>query len=126
MCLTIQKGTCRMTAVKPIKVYKLLFHNPNGEPGFQSICYDFMWEPNTTVTSKLKVAASSVYEGLHAFMSLNAAARSGYSFHCIVKMTIPKGAHYYIGNDNDIVSDTLETGTMKDERCSRAFSYYSG
>ena len=126
MCLHIPKSDShRHTAVNPINVYKVLERND------QSPFQNFKYKPNERVKARMRknkrtdhnfvdqatFDPNEVSIGLHAFRSLQSA--KGF-YHPnnekIVKMTIPKGAHYYIGDEDDIVSDTLDTSTLKPVR----------
>jgi len=55
--------------------------------------------------------APSVRAGLHSYLSRATAELElewyGGEQCIIVECTIPKGSHYYLGEDDDIVSDTL-------------------
>lgn len=68
---------------------------------------------------------SQVNEGFHAYTSLAAAAGSALKLNLsinakfigqfkIVTFTIPKDAHYIIGDDGDIVSDAIVSGDLDD------------
>lgn len=119
MCLIVDEIYRDLyTAKVPIEVFKILREDDNASP-FMT----YQYEPGTTVrTDPLEVLKQSraVNDGLHAFRCYNRAlcfslslAYRGYK---VVKMTIPVGGHYYIGEENEIASDVLETGTL--EACS--------
>ena len=104
----------RKTATKPITVWKVVTKNNT------SIYRGKQYHPGETVTvPRMKKAAkegSEVYIGLHAGLTKHSIM---FRYWCepedrkVVCMTIPVGAHYYLGNDGEIASDMLETGTMK-------------
>ena len=126
MCLQILKSDSkRHTATNPITVYKVLGRND------QSPFRNFEYEPNERVKARMRKNKRTDHDfvnqatfdpnevsiGLHAFRSLQS-AKGFYrpSNEKIVKMTIPEGAHYYIGDEDDIVSDALDTGMLKPVR----------
>lgn len=122
MCLSIIKSdTKRHTATSPIAVYKVIDAVNNRSP-FQG----FMYEPNEQVKVRMRKDTKKDYVvdshnfrpnqvsiGFHAFRSLRGATAFSRSDEKVALMTIPEGAHYYIGDADDIVSDTLDTGTLE-------------
>lgn len=123
MCLYIDKRHPNLIEAKrSITVYKLLYCDED-DGSYKSVVKHFLYEPHQIVKSLIEVkeVKSSndqqnkriyVTTGLHAYRSLDRAMNSNFWYGLIVKMTIPKGAHYYLGTHGDIVSDTLETGNM--------------
>ena len=111
MCLVIKKHTQRRTASKPIKVWKLLGVD-NTSP-----FYNHVYFPNQTYVAKFSFSYD-VYDnkfvesGLHAYCTLDGAEYFRFPDEYIVQMTIPKGAHYYLGSLGDIVTDTIESGDL--------------
>lgn len=123
MCLCIDKRHPNLIEAKrSITVYKLLYRDEDGS--YKSVVQDFLYEPYQIVKSLIKVRSyfcdqsqgGYVTTGLHAYRSLKHAMDSylwnAQGNNVIVKMIIPKGAHYYIGTNGDIVSDTLDTADM--------------
>lgn len=104
----------RKTATKPIKVWKVVTKNNT------SIYRGKQYHPGETVTvPRMKKAAKPGYSiciGLHAGLTKHSIM---FRYWCepekrkVVCMTIPVGAHYYLGNDGEIASDMLGTGTLK-------------
>lgn len=126
MCLTI-RGIKNETALNKLKkypkiatediqVFKLL--KASGYPLYQT---KFKYEKGNHYYQKGHPFTFGTYrdwddnivleisEGLHAFKNLTRAQRCKASWHNIriIKMIVPKGAKYYLGNDEDIVSDQL-------------------
>lgn len=117
MCLHIKKGTGIRTAKKRIEVFKVITSDNHS-----LFKHHYTWAPHSY--RKANMAASRegcdrlVYDGFHAFRSPEWAMP--YSiFPCrippekIVRMYIPRGAKYYIGDDGDIVSNRIYSGTLK-------------
>lgn len=114
MCLiTTQKEP--LIAEKDILVWKLI--NKNNV----SLHQRFFYSPNKLFPKVgLNIFSSCVHKrifrGYHAFRSRDA-ARIDRSYQCgdlkVVKFYIPKGAKYYIGDDNDIVADRIRSGDLK-------------
>ena len=99
------------TSTKPITVWKVMVEN-------HSVFRGTPYKPNVVRTAprmrKDAKEGSTVYIGLHAYRTkARAVETADMPIRRIVKMTIPVGAHYYLGSTGDIVSDTLETGTLK-------------
>ena len=120
MCLRIMCGP--HVADKAMTVWKVIkFTN-------LSMWQSFVYEPNhryetveLTVINKSNYVRSAyliINEGYHAFTNLRAAHDeivtfgSGYK---VVKFTIPKGATYFIGDDDDIVSNRIISGDLKSQ-----------
>ena len=65
--------------------------------------------------------SATIEEGYHAFRIREVARKliRGFSYffannnYKLVKMVIPKGTRYYIGNKGDIVSEVIYTGDLK-------------
>ena len=128
MCLYIDKRHPNLIEAKrAITVYKLLYRDEDGS--YKSVVQDFLYEPHQIVKSLIEVKVkvrdqdqrNIVTIGLHAYRSLDRAMVTNFWYSLIVKMTIPKGAHYYLGTHGDIVSDTLETGNMTIARTGNYF-----
>lgn len=115
MCLRIKKNSRKTLATKPMHVWKLL-DSENLSP-YQSMLY----KCDTVVKARMcfernswdnSVDPTMIGRGLHAYRTKkNAVESSGYGDK-VVRMTIPAGAHYYIGDDGDIVSDTLVVDSL--------------
>ena len=112
-----------LVAEQDIKVFKILWDN------LASPYMDYPYNANTRYhiedmhptflyTNYRDYSQYIVTVGLHAYQSLKEAESCAIIFAdeyrnvIIVKMTIPKGAHYYIGTVGDIVSDTLISGDL--------------
>lgn len=114
MCLRLNKKSKLKVATKNIVVYKVLCKETKYK-GFSPYVYA-KYEKYNIYTSKIKIEnyrnENVIYIGLHSCKSLKAAENHKYikgSFvNFIVKMIIPKGAYYIIGNEGDeIVSNIL-------------------
>lgn len=108
MCLYITKGP--LVAKKDIKVYKKL--NFKLEYGisqdliyFESPYKATRYYPNGHIYSKIKKCYNEIENGIHAFIFNKSFV--GEIFGDRVVMWIPKGATYYLGEFNEIVSTDL-------------------
>ncbi len=117
MCLVVLKGTSEQTATQDIEVFKLLTHDN------RSIVLKHPYFANDTKISSLRLNAAdstrTVDIGLHSYASIEASIRrGGYSIFLgprdckLVRMKIPTGAHYYIGENGEYASDILRTGDL--------------
>lgn len=109
-------------AKKDIVVYKVLDRATEtcGQAPYQS---DFYYEKGMHYTeSELKIVVQKglndyclqIHQGLHAFVSKNNHGINEYMAmhkkHCgskAIEMIIPKGSIYYLGTNNDIVTNNL-------------------
>lgn len=105
-------------AKEDIVVYKLLTRKLNRSP-FQNMEY----KANTVYNVKLGRAEvcgeiSVIYEGLHAYVGKCARMFSQIEiYNCkVVKMVIPAGTKYALGEKGDIVSECLVSGDLKPVR----------
>ena len=110
MCLTVSSG--ELTAEEDIIVYKII------QEDNKSLHQNFQYTPNTRykLQGELNpiVTASNlvlIKEGFHAFVNPNYAIPA-----LCVKFTIPKGAKYYLGKHNNIVSNEIISGDLKRNR----------
>lgn len=112
MCLKIKKGEVEKTATEDIVVYKIInMHNNSLYQGFQ-------YKPNRLyrLRKKLKVKRNEIYEGFHSYNCLVKVRDNILETFLnpkVVKFVIPKGAKYYLGRDNDIVSTSIRSGNLK-------------
>ena len=123
MCLIIDYDKHRdrykpLIADRDILVWKIIYDtNVSLYRGFQYIA-------NTQYcTEELKVQFEhSIHAGYHAYTTRETTRARVRTFRKvlqkgvkikIVKFTIPKGAKYYIGNNLDIVSNTIISGDLK-------------
>jgi hypothetical protein len=107
MCLTVLNGERKRTAANDIQVYKML--KPGGQAPYQS---SFTYKLHELHEQRNGIIASygEVNEGFHAYTSLAKArgvASGRYNQEQVVVAIVPKGAHYYLGNNFEIVSDQL-------------------
>jgi len=115
MCLTVKKGTRKYTTKKDIPVFKVLVFESR-----RSVYHDLEYPKGELVTSVTPLAIHYMWgeeryrkvgRGLHAYTTKNRA------FHTknigrnksreVFNAIIPKGSVYYLGDDNDIVSNQL-------------------
>lgn len=102
-----------LIAKKDMPVWKMI-HNTN-----HSFFEGFLYQPNKRYMIEFPylIGTRIVDKGYHAFRSRKTARQHyGINMSCkpkIVKFTIPKGAKYYIGEDGDIVSNTIIAGDLK-------------
>lgn len=97
------------TAKEDITVYKII-KNDN-----TSMYQDFQYKPNTQycLGKNLKpwdliCIYFEVDEGFHAYLSKRFTPDKK-----LVEFVIPKGAKYFLGINNDIVSDSIKSGDLK-------------
>ena len=116
MCLYVKKGSKMKVAREPITVYKVLCNDNKSE------FYKFQYKPNALYRLRraLKVVEYDgerrIYAGFHSFadISTGCAASIAYgSLKKLVEFTIPKGAKYYIGTNNEIVSTSIRSGSLR-------------
>lgn len=105
MCLCLKDGIER-TANKPIKVYKVLTLKNT------SIYYSFKYEKGLTyrLGKKLEKKGYSVYKGFHSYTLKSKAKREKTIRSDNLKVCtfiVPRGAKYYEGLDDDIVSTSI-------------------
>jgi len=108
MCLTAIHPEPK-TADKDIVCYKLLLQTSDGN--FTSIVRNYPWSIHEPVESKLgprSLRFDEVEEGLHAYMTLEAAEKSTFCFDRIAKAVVPKGSRYYLGTNDEIAADHME------------------
>lgn len=105
MCLYIKKGEKERTATEDMVVYKII-KNDN-----KSFWLNFQYQPNTLyrLRKKLKISEGAIHEGFHAYLFADVykSYRTKY-----VKFIIPKGAKYYLGKNDDIVSTSIRSGNL--------------
>lgn len=121
MCLNVVGYRC--TAKEDMTVYKVLNHH------HVSPYFNFHYHGGVTYTSPMRRDRKKVGEGFHAFVDrvsvdtflklinrrLEATSRldgdfDGYAVH---EFVIPKGAHYYVGDNDDIVSDQIQLSAVQ-------------
>jgi len=122
MCLTIKKGTGKRRAKKDIKVSKVLIKAGDefftlyqyfkvSIDGVYYVKMDRQRAERIQYCDNVKYFSPSVHAGLHSYLSRATAELElewcGEEQCIIVECTIPKGSYYYLGEDDDIVSDTL-------------------
>ena len=102
------------TAAKGISAYKIV-HKDN-----RSMYMKFVYSENTSYKTDMNAeqydkTLAKVSAGFHAFRNKPIHLDLPYddNDYKIVKMTIPKGAHYYLGIHGDVVSDTINAGTLR-------------
>jgi hypothetical protein len=99
-------------AKKDIKVYKVLWKHSHGSSyrGFKyekGNEYYQTGKPFTKTYSRFSKKLI-ISRGLHAWITKeDAIRRHNRSLHVIVEMVIPKGSMYYLGDNDDIVSNRL-------------------
>lgn len=116
MCLDLKEGQRKRASIaeKDIKVFKMLVRD-----GRKLVSpYQFTeYKLNKLYESKLvkevrehEYGGYSVNRGLHAFVNLEYAKFKiqGNNSRAIYNAIIPKGSMYYLGNNNDIVSNQLK------------------
>ena len=119
MCLDIKSGP--HVAEKDILAWKVIYHTN------ASYWQYFDYTPNTAykkIALKIRnnIISAYIFAGYHAFRSRKAARLNLHYMNLhygsdrrtkIVKFIIPKGAKYFIGFDNDIVSNLIVSGDLK-------------
>lgn len=121
MCLTIKKGTKRQVATRSMRVFKVLTKDDDGdlESPFRFMPYkrnEMYKAPMRRRNSRKQHSGNnSVDIGLHAYISLKEAMYYGscLSGRRVVEAFIPKGASFYRGKRGDIVSNKLQTRTLR-------------
>lgn len=130
MCLIIDKNLNKkykpMIADKDLVCYKVLKQKGWLFKHFYSPYFDFEWKKNVEYTIEMNVSVIThgehfVKKGFHAFIN-----KELIDFRCIpcfittcdgktkplkqilVECIIPKGSEYYIGKNNDIVSNKMK------------------
>lgn len=115
MCLYVKRGKAIKTATQDIIVYKKITKTNISE--YQS----FKYQPNTLYRLRKKLVAEricsnsirSVNRGFHAFRYKLDRPNYTNNYYKIVEFTIPKGAKYYTGENGDIVSTSIRSGSLK-------------
>lgn len=114
MCLFVNtRFPHRYTTIQPMTVYKLVdIYNMSFIRHFQytkrtgyALDRELMIEPGESV--------AAVFEGFHAYVSIPDDIGS-YSRSKIVKFVIPAGSHLFVGAHSDVVSDRIESGSLRD------------
>jgi hypothetical protein len=130
MCLTIKKRFSSLRkmikkeqkiAIKDIIVFKVLekrrWKNQYGEDTkyispYRSYVYHLGYHYYQTGPNKFSIWWNSfsgyydINQGLHAWVSLKKAEEEKYDC-TIIKCVIPKGSTYFLGANNDVVTDNL-------------------
>jgi hypothetical protein len=113
MCLNVIEGTTRRTAKKDFFVYKWI--RTNNEAPHRT---GFKYEPNKTykLGKELRSRKGQVDAGFHAYITPAGARRSYNAFadRKLVPMIVPKNTRYYVGVNNEIVSETIKTIALDD------------
>lgn len=118
MCLYAKGSRIKYEiAEEDIVVYKRLLLD-NRSPYMK-----FQYKSNSTITLKKRLVAYArfeISEGLHAYVSRKTAKRECYKgktySYCdekVVKMIIPAGTRYALGTNDEIVSECLVTGRLR-------------
>lgn len=119
MCLKIKSGTRLHIAKKDIEVYKLIGKND------VSVYRGFHYKPNTKYHLRFPLKPilarldngrrRTVERGYHSYIDHECLGRclGRGSRYKVVKFIIPKGAEYYVGADNDMVSTAIISGDLK-------------
>lgn len=108
MCL-VPKHFDEKTTTRDILVYKIIQKNN------KSLFQDFQYEPNTLYhlgTKLIRIPGTfpgRINEGFHAYRGKKFV---GSRLAKCVEFIIPKGAKYYLGFDNEIVSDLIKSGSL--------------
>ena len=107
MCLDIDISLNRKpkTATFPIVVYKVLERYKNRyESPYRGFRYDF----GVLYTSEIRKVDSYIEEGLHACITEEQAAMHMFEPHSVMVFgVIPVGAQFYLGHDDEIVSNQM-------------------
>lgn len=112
MCLCVKENTWRKIATHDIEVWKVL-KNDN-----RSIVQGFQYKPNTLFRLRKKLNpedSQGIYEGFHAYTNKAEAETMVGGDWKLVTFTIPKGAVYFLGICDEIVSTSIRSGNLK--RC---------
>lgn len=114
MCLYLEsRKQSAIIATEEFKVYKVLQKDNRSE--FQN----YLYEPNqlshrvNLVISNNMFDGPHIRKGYHSYVSFKVAYTFCPKDHKIVEFTIPKGAKYYLGNYEDIVSNRIMSGDLK-------------
>ena len=108
MCWTSRKLD-EHVATKDITAYKVVIPYTRS---CTSLFWKFNYEYNKLYTTSFTIHAFDfgfyITEGFHSYKIVSQAHRLNrlYREH-VVKCIIPKGSHYFINNDNEIVSDKI-------------------
>lgn len=124
MCLFV-KGKIQV-AKEPITVYKII--TVENKSKYQHFRYtpDTLYRLRKALKTKRLYGDRVIEPGFHAYRTLGYTKRAlsytkraltGYivrswSREKIVEFTIPKGAKYYLGHNNDIVSTSIRSGSL--------------
>lgn len=115
MCLFVLPAGKIETAKQDMVVYKILLKD-----GKRSPYRRFRYAPDTLyrLRKALKVrktcSRNAIHEGFHAISNkATAVARCSWTSNKIVEMTIPKGAKYCKGKNDEIVSTSMRSGSLK-------------
>ena len=108
MCWSSRKLN-EQVATKDITAYKVVIFNTIG---CTSLFYKFNYEYNKLYTTSFTIQTFDfgfhISEGFHSYKTISQARKLGrFYWEHIVKCIIPKGSHYYINNDDEIVSDKI-------------------
>lgn len=120
MCLTTKRRWPKI-AWKPITTYKVVY-SPNNYPSLLTIFQDFPIQIGNTYEEtlgnifrgrrRLHFNKYEIHEGIHSNTKLYQSRVIANYFRepnpIIVKCVIPKFSFYWIGDDNDIVSNKLK------------------
>lgn len=104
-----------LVADKNIVVYKRLSLQRFGDGALVSPYFNARYNLGETYTSKLTRYCLrhaqgwivAVSRGIHSYTTVRGALRHAYGSEVILRCIIPKGAEYWIGDDDDIVATQL-------------------
>lgn len=115
MCLTIKTGMKLQIAKEDIEVYKVIYRDNT------SLHQGFAYAPKSHyyLCSSLKPVLSRSHNirrrtvecGFHSYIKRISNPYNNMAK--IVKFIIPKGAEYYLGDNNDAVSNAIISGDLK-------------
>lgn len=96
-------------ATKDITVYKIVTFDTES---CNSLYRNFKYQYNKLYTTSFTIQASDytfyINEGFHSYKTKTKACEiNKYFREFIVKCIIPKGSHYYINSDDEVVSDKI-------------------
>lgn len=99
----------KIITTRNLSLYRSFKYKPNC--GYPTIKFNIRYSYNNDIDY------FKAYEGYHAYTSRRI-TRLRYAkyrdvLYKIVKFYIPKGAKYYLGEDGDIVSNTIKSGDLK-------------
>lgn len=110
MCLNVISGTTRRVAQKDFFVYKRLKFND--ESPYQDTKY--IRNKTYKLGKEIRQSNGAVNAGFHAYLNIGA-ARAGLDYdEKIVPMIVPKGTRYYVGDGQEIASETIKTIALDD------------